>query len=409
MRGKIDQANLRLRKQIDMMLDKWTFFATLALHMPLVEDKEVETIAADGTSLFYNPAWAAEAPREEIREGIAHCVLACSTKHHTRREDRDKAKWQKASHMVTGPELAAAGLGPRAEACDMSVEEAYESLPDENENESPEEGPQASQGGSGDDGEGQGQGAESPPEASQDDQGRPGEILDAPMKSSDSDADSQEMQAEEQKWDEINAQAAQIASGQGNMPANVTEMLERAHVRKVDWRVLLRRFITDRAATDYSWNRPNRRFIDGGPYLPSLHSEKLRPIVVDIDVSSSMHTPTVEKVWGELANIARDLNPAYVLVLQSTTIITSAERFESQALARMQTPMRRHGGTAFSPIFRYIDRHIHDDFACLIVFSDMECADYPAQAPRYPVLWINNQPGGYHATKPPFGQLLEVK
>ena len=81
--------------------------------------------------------------------------------------------------------------------------------------------------------------------------------------------------AEEQAWDEAMHQATSLARAQGNAPGAVEETIRQAHRSILDWRSLLRRYMTDAARRDYSWSVPNRRFIDSGLYLPSMHSVRI--------------------------------------------------------------------------------------------------------------------------------------
>ena len=60
-----------------------------------------------------------------------------------------------------------------------------------------------------------------------------------------------------------------------NAPGAVEETIRQAHRSILDWRSLLRRYMTDAARRDYSWSVPNRRFIDSGLYLPSMHSVRI--------------------------------------------------------------------------------------------------------------------------------------
>ena len=78
--------------------------------------------------------------------------------------------------------------------------------------------------------------------------------------------------AEEQAWDEAMHQAMNLARAEGRLPGGVEQTVRNAHASTLDWRTLLRRYMTDAARRDYSWSFPNRRFIDGGLYLPSIRS-----------------------------------------------------------------------------------------------------------------------------------------
>ena len=95
--------------------------------------------------------------------------------------------------------------------------------------------------------------------------------------------------AEEQAWDEAMHQALNIARAEGKVPGQVEETIRSAHASTLDWRALLRRYMTDAASHDYSWSVPNRRFIDSGLYLPSIRSEGIETIAFIVDISSSLH------------------------------------------------------------------------------------------------------------------------
>ena len=115
--------------------------------------------------------------------------------------------------------------------------------------------------------------------------------------------------AEEQAWDEAMHQAASLARAQGNAPGTIEETIRQAHRSIVDWRSLLRRYMTDAARRDYSWSVPNRRFIDSGLYLPSMHSEGIDAIAVIIDTSGSLPGETLALFWAEVREISAELQP----------------------------------------------------------------------------------------------------
>ena len=195
-------------------------------------------------------------------------------------------------------------LPPDAEAWDgISVEQAYDRLPEPEPDDgegggnapsgggaagadsagtppSPDSGGDDDSGGSDDgagdddpqDGDGQETGADAPPSC---DPAGTGEVMDAPADSGQGGGgpSPSEVAAEEQTWDEAMHQAASLAKAQGKLPGAVEETVRGAHGSTVDWRTLLRRYMTDASNSDYSWSLPNRRFIDSGLYLPSIRSE----------------------------------------------------------------------------------------------------------------------------------------
>ena len=123
----------RLSKSVTELLRAQPFFGSLALRLPLRMDNSRTTLASDGNEIRYSPEWIAQTPADQIQTAIARIVLACALKHHTRRAERDPQRWQHASQLTTHALLRDAGftLPPDAEAWDgLSVEEAYNRLPD---------------------------------------------------------------------------------------------------------------------------------------------------------------------------------------------------------------------------------------------------------------------------------------
>ena len=137
---------------VTALLREQPFFGSLALRLPVRADMGRETLASDGREIRYSPQWIAETDAHVIETAIARVVLACTLKHHTRRGERDPERWQRASQLVTHGLLRDAGftLPPDAEAWDgISVEEAYDRLPQPDDDESGEGNPPEGGGGSG--------------------------------------------------------------------------------------------------------------------------------------------------------------------------------------------------------------------------------------------------------------------
>ena len=121
------------------LLRKQPFFGSLALRLPLRADPSRETLASDGHEIRYSPKWVADTDSHVIETAMARVVMACALKHHTRRGERDPERWQLASQLVTHALLRDSGfaLPPDAEAWDgVSVEQAYDRLPEPQEDDS---------------------------------------------------------------------------------------------------------------------------------------------------------------------------------------------------------------------------------------------------------------------------------
>ena len=493
----------RVSRCVTALLREQPFFGSLALRLPIRADAGRETLASDGREIRYAPDWVARTDAHAVEAAIARVALACALKHHTRRGARDPERWQRASQLVTHGMLRDAGftLPPDAEAWEgISVEEAYDRLPepepdapgnggaeDENGGHSPDgdaggtnTGPDDSSSGSEDndsddasgdapedddgshggpdqddgsgddegDDEGDDRDRDSGPDGSgadteecdqepggdgsddgpgQDDgspQGRDGasqsrdpagtgEVMDAPAGAADAgDGDpgpsARDIAAEEQAWDEAMHQAASLAKAAGRMPGAVEETVRGAHAGTLDWRTLLRRFMTDAAKRDYSWSVPNRRFIDSGLYLPSIHSEGIGTVAFIIDVSSSLPTPTLAEFWAELREVAAEIRPESVIVLQVDTVLQDAAEHSADDLPD-EIVVKGRGGTDYRPGFAWLERHGIEPGVCLY-FTDMECSKYPETEPAFPVLFCDygdeDSPWRHPA---PWGERIDIR
>ncbi|MDE0171929.1 MAG: VWA-like domain-containing protein [Defluviicoccus sp.] len=422
---------------IELLKDQ-PFFGSLALRLPIRSDASRETLASDGKEIRYSPGWIATTDAHLIKTAIARVVLACALKHHTRRADRDPERWQRASQLVTHHLLEDAGfiLPPDAEAWpDLSAEEAYDRLPEPEQEDSPEQpspsgsSPQPADGGVGgeqdeDDrpssGTLDGSDPDHPSDDSSDGDSDPdhsdppstdpsgtGEIMDAAPDADMSDnADAPDFTQEEQDWDEAMHQALNLARAQGNAPGAIAETVEAAHRSTLDWRPLLRRYMTDTAKRDYSWSVPNRRFIDSGLYLPSIRSEGMEAIAVIVDSSRSVDRDTLGVFWSHIRHVAAEIEPGRVIVLQVDAELQDERHYHPHELP-LRIDVKGRYGTDFRPGFARLAEQGIRPAVCLY-FTDMECDNYPETRPDFPVLWCNFGRPPSDRNRPPWGELIQI-
>ena len=127
-------ARLRISRCINGLLTLQPFFGIAAMSMlPPVPDHEKATIAADGVNIYYNPKWTNETQSDDLTQAVAHIVTACVLKHHTRRGERSYGRWQKASRLVTQHILLQEGIAQPENGLglNMTIVDAYNSLPEE--------------------------------------------------------------------------------------------------------------------------------------------------------------------------------------------------------------------------------------------------------------------------------------
>ena len=455
----LSESAIRVSDCVTELLRKQPFFGSLVLRLPLRPDTTRETLATDGHEIRYSPRWVAETEAHLIETAMARVVMACSLKHHTRRGERDPERWQMASQLVTHALIRDAGftLPPDAEAWDdLSVEQAYDRLPTPDDDDSGDDG-NASSGAAG---AGAAADAQSSPDGDDDDTGDPsgssdggdaddqdsdggdpdqaegdgqsqdgngqaeegafdappshdpsgtGEVMDARTRAGE-DGDSSDtpvdVAAEEQAWDEAMHQALNIARAEGKVPGRVEETVKGAHASRLDWRTLLRRYMTDAAKSDYSWSLPNRRFIDSGLYLPSIRSEGMETIAVIIDTSGSLPAATLAEFWAELREVAVEIRPESVVVLQVDAVLQDTAEYAPDDLPD-EIALKGRGGTDFRPGFEWLDEQGIRPGVCLY-FTDMECSDYPEAEPSFPTIWVNYSDPPSDWNREPWGERIDI-
>ena len=215
-----------------------------------------------------------------------------------------------------------------------------------------------------------------------------------------------EVAAEEQAWDEAMHQAASLAKAQGRMPGAVEETVRGAHVSTVDWRTLLRRYMTDASKSDYSWSLPNRRFIDSGLYLPSIRSEGIDTIAVIVDTSGSLPARTLAAFWAEVREVTAELQPERVILLQVDAAVQDTAEYAAADLPD-EIAIRGRGGTDFRPGFAWLEENDIQPGVCLYL-TDMLCSSYPEDEPSFPVVWVNyaQPPGDWN--REPWGERIDI-
>ena len=212
---------------------------------------------------------------------------------------------------------------------------------------------------------------------------------------------------EEQAWDEAMHQALNLAKAQGKAPGSVEETIRGAHRSTLDWRTLLRRYMTDAARSDYSWSLPNRRFIDSGLYLPSIRSEGIDTVAVIIDTSGSVDAQALAAFWTEIREIATELQPESVIVLQVDAALQDAAEYAPGDLPE-EIAIKGRGGTDFRPGFAWLEEQGTAPSLCLY-FTDMDCDRYPDMEPLYPLLWCDWSVGtGLWRQPPPWGEHIRI-
>ena len=140
---------------------------------------------------------------------------------------------------------------------------------------------------------------------------------------------------------------------------------------QIDWREVLREFVTTTCTgSDYStWQRPNRRYISAGVYMPSGISESIGELVIAIDTSGSIGQPELSRFLTEVKEICDTVHPEKVRILYWDTQVCGDEKYEMHELDDLikSTKPKGGGGTMIECVPEYITKEGINPQACIIL------------------------------------------
>lgn len=383
-------AELILKRARVGMLIKEPFFGSIALHMELKPDNEIEFCVTDGNTIKYNPTYIESLSHDEATGLVAAQVMHAAMLHPLRRNNREIKKWNKACDFATHSVLKNAGfvlpdkLQINSAYNGMPAEHIYTLLPEEPNGGKGKQPPPPGAGSGGSDNSDKNGGVED----SKDSEGNGGSAA--------------SQKAAETDMKQRVAQAAHVAKQAGKLPGEIERMLGELMEPVINWAEILRRFMTEKAQDDFSWARGNRRFLAQGLYLPSRTSEGAGEIVVAIDTSGSIGQKELDEFASEVQGIIKDVRPSKLYVIYCDARINHVDTFAPEDDVFFK--LHGGGGTDFRPPFDWLEENQIVP-KCFVYLTD-GYGPFPEE-PEYPAMWaINNRD-----VVPPWGEhfVMEVQ
>lgn len=333
------------------------FYTTILLSLRQEFSSDLPTAGTDGIRLIVNPDWFEKlAPKERIGL-LAHEVLHVALDHMGRLNGRDPDIWNMAGDYVINLSLLDAGytLPPNGlvnqKYKGMSTEQVYDLLIQN--------------------------AVKVPPSFV-------GDIIYP-------DGEEQTKDIQQKVADIVLRAATQVkmmGADPGNIPAEILIELDKRINPKLPWNVILQNHLSEFAKDDYTFTRPNRRFLPNH-YLPSAHSEALANIAVAVDSSCSVSNAEFTFFITEIATIQEIMQPKKITVIDFDTKIKKV-----QELTEGQDPFRElkfhgRGGTNIKPVMEWAEKNRPN---VLLIFTDGEFSKQPIPD-GIPIIWlIHNNP-----------------
>jgi predicted metal-dependent peptidase len=341
------------------------FFASILLKYPLVERKDIPTLAVDQRGqIYYNPDFVESLPVPQIVWGLCHEVMHRVGQHALRKGRRDHGKWNYAGDAWINDTLDQCDVGQRIpNTVDMkgsaqeTVENIYAKLPD------------------GGKGKGKGGGSGGNPMAGD---GIGEDILNEGNPPSESEA--QEIEAR-MKIDI--AEAAQAAKMKGKLPGVLAKIVADTIESKTPWYDILERFMTEKATFDQSWAKPNRRYMSQDLYMPSMQSQAaMGEVVIQVDISGSVSMQEIKHYNGHMKRIIEQTRPQKVHVIYTDTDVQKYEAFEQGE--EVEITYHSGGGTHMPSGFNWVNKNGVEPAAFICLTDGYTDFGTP---PDYPVVW----------------------
>ena len=411
-----DTADTIMSRARTRLVSSHPFFGNASMKLKLIEDSSIDTMCTDGKVIRYNPDFVEDQIMLHNVGVLAHEVMHVTNGHMLRRGTRNHKLFNVACDYAINPILVKGGFElPEGVLLDdayenMSAEEIYNILIDQYEDQeddddsgsgnSPEGQPDTSDSDDSGSGSGSGSGSDSDEESDEDSDGsgsgsgnplddwvqdtfgdQIGEVED--QKNADgSELNESEKQREIQDLNVSNAQSEMRAKSSGRGGGGFATELKGSQEEGTDWETLLLSICQDSISEEFTYNRPNRRYIAEGIYMPSRDKSDVRCAVIGLDTSYSVEDKMLNLFKGGLTRIFEDVGFDKIYVVDFTDRVERVTEYDRGDEFDMSD--RFGGGTHFASVTDWIEEEGLNP-SCLIYLTD-GYGRAPIQ-PDYPVVW----------------------
>ncbi len=408
-----------MQKARVLILTRQPFFASVLLQLKMQEWDQPFIMGTDSVNLFYNPVLVESLNTKEVAGVICHEILHVVLLHSLRIQEREKLMWNYACDYAVNILIKDMNKDTNSSDCitlpkdvlldeeyrDMTAEEIYNELAKDDSQTKEERSwenlidivmPYEGEGKGDSDKEGEGKGSANKESNNKDVTER-----------SHYRVSKAETELKERQIKEMLAQAHIYAKMHGRESAALDRLVSKITNPQICWKEALARYVTESSTNDYTWHRPNRRYLCSNLYLPSLHEPSLGDIAVIIDTSGSICQDELDMFASELHSIVSSYPSTRVTAIYVDSAVCNVEEMD---MNDFKFTAKGGGGTCFRPGFKYISSEGLTP-SCILYFTDGYCDTYPDTV-EFPVMWIVAR-GGWHGHardfSPPFGEVSYIK
>ncbi|MEO0245723.1 MAG: VWA-like domain-containing protein [candidate division WOR-3 bacterium] len=212
--------------------------------------------------------------------------------------------------------------------------------------------------------------------------------------------DSRNAQETEEKYRRILIDAWNEAKLKGDFPEWLEELIDELREPKINWRIMLAKFLIQNVRIKTDWTRPNRRYLAYDIIYPTRR-QKILKLVVAVDTSGSITSSDLKDFFSEINGILNSFNFYHIYLVQNDVKIQKVEEIKYPDKLPEVIEITGRGGTDFRPVFKYLEEK--RIILPLVFFTDL-MGNFPEKAPPFPVLWITKE-----KKEAPFGITVRYK
>lgn len=373
---EILELNTSLGKaKIGLMANGTAFIISIGLMLKCTFSRDIPTASTNGIEIIINPDFFKKADHKQRVFLLAHEIFHVALMHNIRLGARDPKNWNKAADYVINIMLHDAGykfipgglLDVKFRG--MSTEEVYNEL------------------------------MKDPTQEDQVD------VLGYDLDFSDSKSPKEfeviSNLIKDNVMKGIASSQTDPLSKKGDIPKEVSIYINKFINPILDWVQLLTRFVDSKTKNDYTWSRPNRRYLPEF-YLPSQYSESLDHITIAIDTSGSVNNKMLMEMLSEIKGIYDTFTPNAMVIIDCDSRINNIHEVEdSNDIVNLK--FTGGGGTSFIPPLEYCKANRTN---VLLYFTDLYAESITKQhGYDFDIMWIC-----YSTAEPqPYGETIYYK
>jgi predicted metal-dependent peptidase len=158
---------------------------------------------------------------------------------------------------------------------------------------------------------------------------------------------------------------AEIGKDPGSIPNDVMQAVEKIRSPELPWEAILANYMDAYARDDYSWGRPNKRYMPEF-YLPTMRSIHMGQMTVGMDVSGSTTGKVLGIQFAEVKYLFETMQPHLLRLMTFDTKVHLNETYRpGDDLDEVK--LKGGGGTDVSPLIKSI---IKEQPLVALIFTD---------------------------------------